>query len=229
MRRHRICKFATVLILSRFALPQTPALPSTDSTNIPLIGIVTGSPYSADEVIERSSYVLPDGSRVTNHRTAGKHYRDALGRTRFERVLAVGPTNRTTVEIIDPVAHLRYSFDDESKVVHRQPIRTATDLHDALPDKPSGIVNMASGATLDIVNPEDAVENLGSKTMEGLVCNGKRTTRIWPGREHPWQAVNETWQSPELRVLVLVKQTSGQAGETIQKLVNIRRGEPGAD
>jgi hypothetical protein len=59
---------------------------------------------------------------------------------------------------------------------------------------------------------------------------GTRLTTIWPvgsrGNDQPIAVVNETWMSPDLRVVVLSKQTDPISGDSTRKLTNITRGEP---
>ncbi len=73
-------------------------------------------------------------------------------------------------------------------------------------------------------------ESLGQQTIEGVLCDGKRTTTTIPagsiGNDQPINIVSEEWYSPELQVLVLTKQTDPRHGETIYRLTNINRSEP---
>jgi hypothetical protein len=77
------------------------------------------------------------------------------------------------------------------------------------------------------------IESLGQQLIEGVLCEGRRATSIIPaeqvGNELPITIVNEQWYSPELQVYVLTRQSDPRAGETIYRLTNINRGEPGRE
>jgi len=73
-------------------------------------------------------------------------------------------------------------------------------------------------------------ESLGSKTLEGVVAEGTRTTITIPagqvGNEQPLQTVAESWYSPELQTVVLSKRNDPRSGETVTRYTNISRTEP---
>ncbi len=73
-------------------------------------------------------------------------------------------------------------------------------------------------------------ESLGQQMIEGVMCEGKRTTVTIPagsiGNDLPINIVSEEWYSPELQALVLTKQSDPRHGETIYRLTNINRSEP---
>ena len=74
------------------------------------------------------------------------------------------------------------------------------------------------------------VETLGKQFMEGVEAEGTRTTFTIPagqvGNELPINIVSERWLSPELKVLVMSRQSDPRFGETTYRLTNITRGEP---
>ena len=74
------------------------------------------------------------------------------------------------------------------------------------------------------------VEPLGKQFMEGVEAEGTRTTFTIPsgqiGNELPINIVSERWFSPELKVLVMSRQSDPRFGETTYRLTNISRGEP---
>ena len=77
------------------------------------------------------------------------------------------------------------------------------------------------------------VENLGSQFMEGVTVEGSRTTVTIAageiGNELPINIVSERWFSPELKVLVMSRQSDPRFGETTYRLTNISRTEPSPD
>src|SRR6185436_13103454 len=87
-------------------------------------------------------------------------------------------------------------------------------------------------ATMAAPNPP-VVESLGRQVIEGVEAEGTRSTVTIPagqiGNELPLNMVSERWFSPELRVLVLSRQSDPRFGETTYRLTNIVRQEPAAD
>jgi hypothetical protein len=77
---------------------------------------------------------------------------------------------------------------------------------------------------------EPVVEQLGTTFMEGVAVEGTRSTTTIPageiGNEQPIVIVSERWMSPDLKVLVMSKQSDPRYGETTYKLTNLTRGEP---
>ena len=77
---------------------------------------------------------------------------------------------------------------------------------------------------------EPVVEQLGTTFIEGLAVEGIRTTMVIPagqiGNEQPINIVSERWTSPDLKVLVMSKQSDPRFGETTYRLTNLTRGEP---
>jgi len=73
-------------------------------------------------------------------------------------------------------------------------------------------------------------ESLGSKTIEGVVAEGTRTTLITPagqmGNEQPLQTVLEAWYSADLQTTVLSRRSDPRTGETVTRYTNINRTEP---
>ena len=73
-------------------------------------------------------------------------------------------------------------------------------------------------------------ENLGARTIEGVVAEGSRTVLTIPagriGNELPIEVVTERWYSPELETLVWSRHYDPRVGETVFRLVNIQRTEP---
>ncbi len=77
------------------------------------------------------------------------------------------------------------------------------------------------------------VEHLGTQFIEGVTVEGTRTTVTIPaaqiGNELPIKIVSERWFSPDLKVLVMSRQSDPRFGETTYRLTNLTRGEPAAD
>jgi hypothetical protein len=74
------------------------------------------------------------------------------------------------------------------------------------------------------------VESLGSQFMEGIAVEGTRTTVTIAagqiGNELPINVISERWFSPDLKVLVMSRQSDPRFGETTYRLTNLTRAEP---
>lgn len=204
--------------------------------------VVTGMPYSAEEVTEFIQ-TLGDGTRLTNTSTA-QIYRDSQGRTRIEHSMPAllgqaGADERVIIEISDPVAHVHYTIRPSQKAVYKVVIGTPENG----PVRPfaarragfAGVkATVPPAKSQEVPKPEQPqvlIEKLGSQTIEGVLVEGTRTTMTWPvgswmGNDRPITSVNETWTSPELKVSLLTKRNDPRNGETTQRLTNISRTEP---
>ena len=80
--------------------------------------------------------------------------------------------------------------------------------------------------------PQSKNESLGTQTIEGLVSDGHRMTTTWPvgsmGNDRELVSTNESWQSKELGMAVLSKNSDPRSGERTTKLTNVSRAEPDA-
>jgi len=223
---------ATICILNAFG--QTPFSGTFSSkggtAEFPLPAfapaLVTGEPYAADQTTELVQ-MLAGGTHVTHTSAVTKLYRDSLGRTRIERPMAGGvmlaaqiPNSPMLVEITDPPANSRYILDTVHKVAHRQPLPARQPTGEGL----SPIAPPTGG------NPQTVAQNLGAGTIEGIAVTGTRRTVTWPagsrGNDRPLTVVNETWFSPDLKIVVLNKSDRPDSGEQTQKLTNLSRSEP---
>jgi hypothetical protein len=160
------------------------------------------------------------------------------------------------VQISDPETKTTIMLDLEHKIAHQMPaphfkmaggvaaIGTASagekvEWTMAAPAPPPG----AEGAAIKVFNfrreiaAEQAgrptVEQLGVQFMEGVTVEGTRTTATLPagqiGNEQPINIVSERWFSPDLKVLVMSRQSDPRFGETTYRLTNINRSEPAAE
>ena len=209
---------------------------------------VTGAPYSAEAVTE-STQTLPDGNRIVN-KSSSKIYRDNAGRERREQAFPsfgkpADDAAPAMIMISDPVAKVNYSLDAGSKSATKMPAPGPFSV-----SVKAGMVGstftrvlpapLAGGAGNQIFlsqgmvarAPESAAkkEDLGRRTIEGVIADGTRTTTTIPagqmGNERPIDIVSERWYSPELQVLVMSKDTDPRMGETTYQLINLSRAEP---
>ena len=199
---------------------------------------VKGAPYSA-ETVNENIQVLADGNRIV-HKNSGVIYRDSEGRMRREQTIdAIGPWSTSgepmkSIVINDTVTGKTYFLDSTSKEAHSLPVMP-------LPGMPGpGMAVAAAGAVGFSTGPADVLklkaearivddgvksESLGKQTIEGLVCEGTRTTTTIPqgamGNERPIEMVNERWYSPELQVVVLSKHSDPRMGQSTYKLQGV--------
>jgi hypothetical protein len=217
--------------------------------------LVTGAPYSAQRVNEHVQ-VAADGTRFTQNNRQETIYRDSQGRMRIERSIMMGPNAPadapTVIEIQDPVAGFSYTLDAQNKVAHRVALQTPETRRQVAIAKGGGVTTGAIGGVVTSSStrsgnftgviaapatsrsaPEMKQEDLGTQQIEGVVAQGHRNTTTWAagaqGNDRPFQAVNETWFSPDLKEMVLSKTVDPRSGESTTKLINISRSEPSAD
>lgn len=221
---------------------------------------VKGAPYQADEVHE-TTQVLADGTRIHNE-TKTTVYRDSQGRVRRESPGQVmiwdassgtsymlNQSNQTAQKMQMAVNYMvqhrvpagEFSPDGQNPRVFRFP--------DGVTPPPEGqrmIVlkdfaaqggAAAGGPPANIVFhaapvKEGKKESLGTEIVEGMACDGTRTTNTIEagaiGNDRPIISTEERWYSPDLQVAVTVKRTDPRTGEDVVKLTNIRRMEPDA-
>ncbi|MEP6946788.1 MAG: hypothetical protein ABJA02_12785, partial [Acidobacteriota bacterium] len=191
--------------------------------------LINGQPFSAETVIQDNRR-LYDGTSVTKE-SRGAIYRDTAGRTRREQPLdniggfIVGDNAKPQmlVFINDFTAKTQYFLDVDNKIARKSEIggqarapRANGDLSTPRPDGDA---------------PDEAkTESLGTRMIEGVTCEGTRTTFEIPvgqiGNAKPIQVISEKWFSPELQVVVLSRHMDPLAGEHVFKLINIKRSEP---
>jgi len=201
---------------------------------------VKGAPYAADGVTE-STQTLGDGTHINRQETYSI-YRDGEGRIRRE--------SGDEVWISDPVASVCYVLNTKLQTARKLGLSSTVvfdkmrtlDAHKAKSKAEAGAAAgpiwfssgamvggvMAGGVTSKAEAPKS--EALGKQEMEGVEVDGTRTTTVIPqgqiGNDRPLQIVHERWESPELHVTVLSKHTDAMMGDRVERLTNVRRGEP---
>jgi len=214
---------------------------------------VKGAPYAGNAITENTQ-TLADGNHIVS-RTTAIVYRDGEGRERREQSLPnIGGFTpqgapSTTVFISDPVAGANYSLNPDDKTAIKLPIPQLT----TMPTMPSGArsetrvmvqrvggVATASGGGPHVMfysktdggtaPAPPAVEQLGTKVVEGVQAEGTRTTVTIPagqiGNDKPIQIVDEVWRSPDLQVIVHSEHNDPRMGSTVYSLQNISRSDP---
>jgi hypothetical protein len=95
------------------------------------------------------------------------------------------------------------------------------------------VLNLNMGRTMRDKSPvEPAAESLGTSIIEGVECEGNRTTVTIPagqiGNDLPIVITSERWYSPKLQTVVLSKRHDPRTGDITVKLVGIDQSEPPA-
>ena len=197
---------------------------------------VKGAPFSATATSETTE-TLQDGSVI--HRTSQvTMYRDNQGRSRHEATFTgFGPLSasgapKKMVMISDPVAGVHIMLDDEQKVAHKSALRTHGG-DSANAQSGTGF----EGRMQERMQKEEAAgllkkESLGTQTINGVVAEGTRTTRIIPvgqiGNEKALQVVSERWYSADLQIVLKSTRTDPRTGTTTYTVTSIQRTEPAA-
>ena len=150
--------------------------------------VVKGAPYSAISEVE-SVQALADGNRIRN-KTTTFVYRDGEGRTRREGV-GKEQSLATEVFISDPASGVSYFLDPQ----RRTAVKSQVNLQDVelekmkfaielemkeralkLRTQESGQGARAEGAGIVREKPQPITESLGQQLIEGVMCEGRRTT-----------------------------------------------------
>jgi hypothetical protein len=153
--------------------------------------------------------------------------------------------------IHDPVANLSYILDPQAHTAQKlmivremfvgKPganakqagltIRRGGAPAEAPPEMKAGLAmeGTFSVAAAKFPSPGAKTQSLGKQTMEGVAAEGTRSTVTVAagtiGNERPIDSVSERWYSPELQTVVMTKRSDPRFGETVYRLINIRRGE----
>jgi hypothetical protein len=202
--------------------------------------LIKDKPYAASAVT-KTTQVLADGNHIV-HQWENKTYRDASGRTRREQTLgALQASTEKPAEvhilIYDPVANADFILDPASKTA-RKLVHKRIQVH-VIPNDQERFGQVAQMPPLD-ESKDIATEDLGTRTIEGLQCTGKRTTFTIPaglqGNERPIVITLENWYSKDIEAMVESITNDPRSGQSHYKLQNVQLGdqpvslfEPSAD
>jgi hypothetical protein len=161
-----------------------------------------------------------------------------------------------SIQISDPNAGTTIMLDLHNKIAHRMPAPPRVMLRKKLiavtggvnvdpvekinvekfdmavpgPATRGGVMFSKVEAMAGMQTEKPVVETLGTQFMEGIAVEGTRTTLTIPagqiGNELPINIVSERWFSPDLKVLVMSRQSDPRFGETTYRLTNLSRAEP---
>jgi hypothetical protein len=187
--------------------------------------VVTGAPYSAQAVTERTQ-VLANGNEIDQKSTATV-YRDGQGRTRREMTMGpigpwAGPKNASPMIVInDPVAGVGYLLNPSKQTAVTHPLGALKGFHRKAQNR---------RARLQQADANASTESLGNKMIAGVEAEGTRTTVTIPagqiGNAQPIQIVTEKWYSPALQVTLMVTRSDPRSGTTTYQLTSVNQTEP---
>ena len=205
----------------------------------------TGAPYSATATITRVQK-LSDGTTIT-HTSVIKEARDSSGRLFRESMPENGGPGSagrtfTAYSVFDPVNRVSIRWTSNSKqasLMHLPDPGQFSGSHwgrgPGAEDGPTA-EGSAQGPRFQSrfhANLQPATtESLGSKTIDGLVADGTRTTRVIPagaqGNDQPITITHESWVSSDLKIELLRTDSDPRFGTTTLELTNVSRAEPAA-
>jgi hypothetical protein len=201
---------------------------------------VTGAPYSATLTVTRVQK-LSDGTTIT-HTTVVKEARDSSGRLYRETQPETPGRNFTSYSVFDPVSRVSIHWASNSKQASLMHLPDPSQLQSSRWARGPQAENHAESPLAQ----DDAaqaphfhgnfapaqVESLGSKTIDGLVADGTRSTRTIPagaqGNDQPITITRETWVSSDLKIDVMRTDSDPRFGTTTMELSNVSRAEPPA-
>jgi len=193
--------------------------------------VIAGAPFRGVQSTN-FQHTLANGNHIVRQEHA-TIYRDSSGRVRVERTVSrpADATEHEVISILDPVAGYAFRLDPATK--------TATQTRIGGPegrgDGGHGGRGRGDGTRHDGPPPASARaqrQDLGTKTVSGVVAAGTRTTETIPagavGNEQPILVVRETWFSNDLKMPVIVSVADPLAGDSVVQFSDIVLGEPDA-
>ncbi len=177
--------------------------------------------------------------------------------------LAVDGASPRLVTILDNVAGHSYTLDEQQRIAFRNPMAmtkigdghafafayhadqkgAATWVRESGGNatwtaavKPNVAINAGPGQRVifgEAAASKVTTESLGTRSIEGVMAEGTRTTSIIPagaiGNVMPIEIISERWYSRELQMAVLISRKDPRSGDSVYRLRNIVRAEPPAD
>jgi hypothetical protein len=200
------------------------------------VGGLKNAPFSATGKLTVDQK-LPGGNAVHGV-FLSRAMRDSAGRARFETVTrcwrgADGNFQAAwTVLVMDSVARTRLTWDIDDltpKVVH---ITHFSEQNRPQPAPEPSAQQQRLRELNQVPQNELKIEDLGTKTINGVSAAGKRTTRTIPANEEgnvrPVTTVHEVWYSKELGQMVMTIDDDPRGSECVFVLENINLQEPDA-
>jgi len=221
---------------------------------------VQGAPYSATitnesvQTLADGNRIVQTSTGTTARDSQGRTRQDAP----LPMIANMRPADAPHIVIIqDPVAQTSYTLNMTDKSAFKTPnvmqvstlgasvaptvgVRSGTFFSSAGPQSqaappppppPAPLQTMMMQKVMIAGDEGDAqTEDLGPKTMEGVMVTGTRTTVTIPagkiGNDRALSVVTEVWTSPDLKTVVSSKRSDPRMGDQTFQLTNIVRAEP---
>ena len=221
--------------------------------------VVKGKQYSAETTTERVQ-TLTDGNRIVHRTVSKFYRDSEGRTRREETFGNVDPEHpsphETKVFIDDPVSGTAYVLDAGSKSAEKvQRSRKFLDERNADDDASRAVFKIVKDnedveqgspgrmmikfrdehsddqGAIVVGDKRDVVkEDLGTRNIEGVECNGTRQTITIPaaeiGNEKPISIVTETWFAPSIAAVVQSTSDDPRYGKTTYQLTNVQTTEP---
>jgi hypothetical protein len=187
---------------------------------------VLNAPFSAQATHETVK-TLQDGTQIRN---AGHHFiaRDSQGRTRVEMRYGANGVEQHLVFVSDPVAHTVTTWSEGGT---SKPVASVTKLPANPPTQPQRVASVRpinDGRPQPIITRQD----LGATTVEGVSTDDVKITTVVPagrsGNNAPITKTEETWTSPDLKLIVKQQWIDPRTGTHTVQLAHLSRAEPDA-
>ena len=181
------------------------------------------APFSATVQTEWTKYFADGTTQFTqNHRLIA---RDGLGRV-FQQRATFGPKGSPIAsqvwrtELAEPSTHTVAYCDTRTHICELRPYVVPPSCRRSPPDRSRAL------------RAPSSVENLGSRTQNGLELIGTRETQtmnpLVTGTDRPLVVVKEFWYSRQLGLNVLTTRNDPRSGKEVFTVTDIRQGEPDA-
>jgi len=223
------------------------------------VEVVKNQPYMAQAITEIKQ-TLADGTHIAQTTTATVARDGEGKTVRIQKLSTIGPwksssdssqgDSPTLTTIFDPVAKTHTDFTSDSKVAHvlsmpppppLPPGAVTTGANGGFAVFAGGPVSSGAGPMTFSVQghagsaqatagPNIQTESLGTKTIDGIVVTGTKTTNTIPagmiGNDKDIVITRETWYSADLKLVLQSTQIDPRFGETAYSLTQIQRSEP---
>jgi hypothetical protein len=193
--------------------------------------IVKEKPFCADTE-EEFVRTLASGNHIRRF-NKGRECRDSQGRTYFEREIGPGLPqfpNFLTINITDPVNGTIIMLEPRSKTAN---IISTSRMDSNIRRSQAARTNAVAERSVQVdhkLMPEYRSEDLGEKEIDGVLAHGIRSTTTYPiesrGNEEPLKSSREIWTAKDLKVIVLMINSSDEDGVTTLLMKNLQRVEP---
>lgn len=186
-------------------------------------------PYSATRTITQVNK-LADGATIRDVQIK-REARDSAGRTYVATHHDLpnqvdGSGEVYSIEIVDPVAHVRISWNTAVKIAYLVHLQVQPIL---MPPQHSK-EEMAAAHRLQWIPSKQTQEDLGEKTIDGVLVKGRRITDVIPtgnlGNDQPLVNTTEVWNSEKLGLAVLRVEDDPRIGITTDEMSDIVLDDP---